>query len=449
LPKSSKGRRKTARSGRRRRKGSPRAGRIFLITFGFLVILALSLYGAYYIKNFSTSEMPFGEAANPRIESLSNEADGIIAGALFEAGISQSDVSSRKVRQKENDGVSWKYREIEVAVPSGISKERVKDGIRKSFSKRSDFVQEFVNEKGNSLTASVEVSGLRTHIIKFDFPAAKSPPGKEAAKKEKDKQKKPGEKAPGDRLQSDAYAQKSKAGASTGGFKPKVAIIVDDIGRSKTEINEIMELPEPVTLAILPNLPHSEYAALAAGQRGMEVMLHLPMEPKESSGYMGMDAGEEVLLMGLPKKDILKELKALLDSVPGIKGVNNHMGSKFMENEELMTMILEEMKNRELFFVDSMTSNGTVGFETAIKVGMKAGKRDVFLDQYPKGSDYVKSQLGKLVQIAKKRGYAIGICHPYTETIKALAETMPELSAEVEFTSVSRVLDGPREVSER
>lgn len=449
MPKSSKGRRKTARSGRRRRKGNPRAGRIFLITFGFLVILALSLYGAYYIKNFSTSELPFGKTTDSRIESLSNEADGIIAGALFEAGISQSDVSSKKVRQKENDGVSWKYSEIEVTVPSGISKERVKDGIRSSFSKRPEFVQEFISEKGNTLTASVEVGGLRTHNIKFDFPARESPPANAAAKKEKDKRKKPGEKAPGEGLQSDADPRKTKSGASTSGFKPKVAIIVDDVGRSKTKINELTELPEPVTLAILPNLRYSEYAAQAAGQRGMEVMLHLPMEPKESSGYMGMDAGEEVLLMGLPKKDILKDLKALLDSVPGIKGVNNHMGSKFMENEELMTMILEEIKDRKLFFVDSMTSDGTVGYETAVKVGMKAGKRDIFLDQYPNGADYVKSQLGKLVQIAKKRGYAIGICHPYPETIKALAETMPELSAEVEFTSVSRVLDGPREVSER
>ena len=186
MPKSSRGRRKTARPGRRRRKGSPRAGRIFLITFGFLVILAISLYGAYYIKNIGTPELPFGKTTDSRIESLSNEADGIIAGALFEAGISQSDVSSRKVRQKENDGVSWEYTEIEVTVPSGISKERVKDGIRGSFSKRPEFEQEFIGEKGNSLTASVKVDGLKTHKIQFDFPAAKSPPGSRAAKKEKD-----------------------------------------------------------------------------------------------------------------------------------------------------------------------------------------------------------------------------------------------------------------------
>lgn len=449
MPKSSKGSRSKKRGGpkRRRRKGNPRAGRIFLITFGFLVVLSLALYGAYYLKNTSIFESPRVETSGSRMEELADEADSILAGALFDVGISQSDVSSKEVRRKESNGVNWNYREFEVDVPSGVSKERVKDGIRSSFSKRPEFVQEFIGEKGNSLTASVKVGGIRTHKIKFDFPATKPPSGDTTADKEKSQRKKPDDKPQG--IDSDASSQKTKAATSPSGFKPKVAIIVDDVGRSKAQIDKLLNLPEPVTLAILPNLRYSKYAAEEAGKNGMEVMLHLPMEPKESSGYMGTDAGEEVLLMGLPIKDILKKLNVLLESVPDIKGVNNHMGSKFMENEELMELVLKDMKDKKLFFVDSLTTSGSVGYETALKIGMKTGKRDVFLDLYPKGPDYVKSKLRKLVEIAKKKGYAIGICHPYTDTINVLAETLPELSGEVEFTSVSRVLEGPREVSER
>jgi polysaccharide deacetylase 2 family uncharacterized protein YibQ len=80
-------------------------------------------------------------------------------------------------------------------------------------------------------------------------------------------------------------------------------------------------------------------------------MLHLPMEPMESSGYMGFDAGEDVLLVGQPKEAVLAKLGENLSSVPYIKGVNNHMGSKFMENQELMDMVLEEIDGRGLFFM--------------------------------------------------------------------------------------------------
>lgn len=237
--------------------------------------------------------------------------------------------------------------------------------------------------------------------------------------------------------------------ADSGAFEPKIAIIVDDIGMNKGPIDRLIELPAPVTLSVLPNLPYSKYAAEAARNKGLDVMLHLPMEPMESSGYTGSDAGEDTLLVGLPKGAVLAKLDENLSSVPYIKGVNNHMGSKFMENQELMDMVLEEIDSRGLFFIDSMTSSGSVGYKTALMMGMKTGKRDVFLDDSSKDAAYVKSQIEKLVGIAEKNGYAVGICHPYPGTVEVLTEMIPQIDSRVDIVPVSSILTGGGEVSER
>ena len=167
----------------------------------------------------------------------------------------------------------------------------------------------------------------------------------------------------------------------------------------------------------------------------------MPMEPKESSGYTAVDAGDNVLLVGLSKDVILSKLNKSLSSVPHVKGLNNHMGSKFMENGELTELILKDLKGKGLIFVDSKTSSGSKGYETALDLGMKTAQRDVFLDNSSKSSQYVKDQLEKLVDISKKRGYAIGICHPYPGTVKALSEMLPEINNEVEVVSISTIVN--------
>jgi polysaccharide deacetylase 2 family uncharacterized protein YibQ len=223
--------------------------------------------------------------------------------------------------------------------------------------------------------------------------------------------------------------------------KPKVVIIVDDLGFNKKSVDKLLQIPAQLSFAILPHLPYSRYAAEMAHKNGRDVILHLPMEPIDSSGYFGMDAGEDALLVGLPKSEILDKLEKNMSSVPYIKGVNNHMGSKFTENSELMELILQRIKNRGLFFVDSRTSSVTSGFQIARRLGMKAAERDLFLDEGSQGASYVRSQIDKLISISKEKGYAIGICHPYPNTVKVLSELIPQMKKEVEIIPVSGVVN--------
>ncbi|HML95361.1 MAG TPA: divergent polysaccharide deacetylase family protein [Thermodesulfobacteriota bacterium] len=299
-------------------------------------------------------------------------------------------------------------------------------------------------------------------------PVKKSPvkqPVKEARKKPAEEAtkppKKPGEKPgavkaeapvptagpePGGEKKAES---RDKKAVHDGGIRPRVAIIVDDIGQHKEPIDRLLKLEGPLTFAILPNLPYSKYAAEKAHARGWDVILHLPMEPMESSGYTGQDAGEDALLVGQSKEAILAQLDKNLASFPNIEGVNNHMGSKFMENDELMELVLERINSRGLYFVDSLTTPRSVGYKKAAHMGMRTVKRDVFLDLSSKGPDYVKSQLDRLVKISEKNGHAVGICHPYGATIEALTEYMPVLEKEVEMSNASDVVSRRKEVSER
>lgn len=224
--------------------------------------------------------------------------------------------------------------------------------------------------------------------------------------------------------------------------KPRVVIIVDDLGSKKEPIDKLLEIPAQLSFAVLPNLPYSKYAAEMAYKNGRDVILHLPMEPTDSSGYAAVDAGDGVLLMGLPKDKILDKLEKDLVSIPYIKGVNNHMGSKFTENSELMELVLEKIKSKGLFFVDSKTSLRTTGLQVAKKLGMKAAERDIFLDDGDlQAKGYVRSQVEKLIRLSKEKGYAIGICHPYPDTVKTLSELIPEIKKEVDIVPVSGVVN--------
>jgi len=162
-------------------------------------------------------------------------------------------------------------------------------------------------------------------------------------------------------------------------------------------------------------LPYSYDSALEIHGEGNEVMLHQPMEPLNAS----LDPGPGALYVKDKPEKIVTILDENISSLPFTSGVNNHMGSRFTERREKMKEALTVIKNNDLFFIDSLTSSHSIGYETARRLRLVAGYRNIFLDHYPKES-YVLSQLHKLKTYARAYGHAIGIGHPYPETLRAL-----------------------------
>lgn len=224
----------------------------------------------------------------------------------------------------------------------------------------------------------------------------------------------------------------------------RIALVIDDLGRSVEDIRTLERLGVPITYAVLPYEEETPAVAAELRKRNREILLHLPMEPRNRSENPGPGA----LLLGMPR-DQLRELTAdALQAVPGAVGVNNHMGSGLTEDEGSMEAILGVLAKRKLFFLDSRTSAQSVGYRTAMGLGLPAAERQVFLDNDPR-PEAIRAQFQRLLDLARQRGAATAIGHPLPSTLAALAEEVPRArAAGFEFVPVSYLLDQPGDAPE-
>jgi uncharacterized protein len=219
--------------------------------------------------------------------------------------------------------------------------------------------------------------------------------------------------------------------------KPKIAIIIDDLGYQTEIVERILNLNFPVAVSVLPFLSHSQLVAQMGKEKGMTVLLHLPMEPHNS----GVNPGQGAIFSTMSEEDIRNKVSSNLLNLPNIDGINNHMGSKVTENEEIMRVVLTEIKKRGMFFVDSMTSPNSVGYKLSKEMGIKTAYRSVFLDN-EKDLDYIRNQVKLLKEYAIRNGSAIAIGHPYCNTVDVLYEMDSLLQSEgIEIVNLEELLE--------
>jgi polysaccharide deacetylase 2 family uncharacterized protein YibQ len=199
----------------------------------------------------------------------------------------------------------------------------------------------------------------------------------------------------------------------------KVALIMDDMGNSPEALEELLDLGEPLTVAILPYSPHALETAQRAHEKGLEVLLHLPLESLNGNGS---ETGTEGLIRsGMGETEIRSILEDELDRIPFVRGVNNHMGSKITADAGMMRAILQPIRERGLFFLDSRTTANSVAYDVAVDMGIPAASRQVFLDA-DGDAGRIRERLLELFRIARRDGRAVGICHPFRETLRTLKE---------------------------
>lgn len=216
-----------------------------------------------------------------------------------------------------------------------------------------------------------------------------------------------------------------------------VAIIIDDMGRSTREADSLLAIDLPLTFSVIPGYAQARRVAEMTHDRGGEVMVHMPMEPQ---GYPEKRMEKNGLLLAESKEQIVSKVKGYLEEIPYGVGANNHMGSRFTESEEKMQPVLQVLKERGMFFIDSMTSPRSVGFRLARKMGIKSGVRQVFLDNV-QDVGLINAQLQQVADAARRRGSAIAICHPHPTTIQALSGMMPRLQKEgITFVHASQLV---------
>jgi polysaccharide deacetylase 2 family uncharacterized protein YibQ len=193
----------------------------------------------------------------------------------------------------------------------------------------------------------------------------------------------------------------------------QVALIIDDMGNNKQDA-AAFALPSNVTFAILPNKPLSKLFSKRATAQQREVMLHMPME-----SLAGNNQEKNVLLSSMAPIQIIQMLKIALSTVPDAVGVNNHMGSKLTQLTLPMSVTMEFLFEQGLFFVDSRTTKFSKAEVIAKQNGVLSTKRNVFIDHTPSPKQ-IDKQFQRLIRLSKKHGYAVGIAHPYPQTIEYL-----------------------------
>lgn len=219
-------------------------------------------------------------------------------------------------------------------------------------------------------------------------------------------------------------------------FSSKVAFIIDDLGYETEVAKKIMELEFPVALSILPFLQYSEFIAEEGRKYNREIMLHLPMEPNNSDA----DPGPGVIKSDMSEEEIRQAVRDCILNFPYIIGTNNHMGSKITEDREIMEIVLEEIREYNLFFIDSITTKDSIAYEVAQEMEIKSAVRSVFLDN-ENDMEYIKGQMLEVQETALIEGEVIAIGHSRINTFYVLKRMVPELiKAGIEIVPVSELV---------
>lgn len=214
---------------------------------------------------------------------------------------------------------------------------------------------------------------------------------------------------------------------------PKLAIIMDDIS-TNAQINELKKLSIKVTPSIFP--PEKEHPKTAELAKEFSVyMVHLPLQ---ALNYTNEKAN--TLRTGDSKEKISQRIKDIKKDFKGVKYINNHTGSDFTSDFKSTLALLAELKNSEIYFIDSLTTNKSTVLDASKKLGLKYVYRDVFLDNEQNVSKTLK-MINNAVAVAKKDGVAIAICHPYKSTFEALKIAQKDAFDGVEVVYVDKIYE--------
>lgn len=368
-------------------------------------------------------------------------------------GVDDTSIAVGTAERREDDQAIWQYVRMDAPCPASMSLDAIADALRASVEQSVGAEKDRVRLSTNIGTGGTTVfaASFAEHVC-VDLVLARTeiePPSEMPTA---------GSLAPlhgvdGEPLQTPATSNVEDLPLDSSGLGdmelgrkltgvlapvseiPRVALIVDDGGYGGAVTTSILALDPRLTLAILPDTPFAGHTAKQAAELGFEVLVHIPMEGTEpSAGAMSA---------GITAEEIQRRLDSALARVPGAAGVNNHMGSVFTSNTAAVDRFMTCLEGSGLFFVDSRTSARSCALDLALKHGISAAARDVFLDN-TKDPNYIIGQFNHLMEVAKERGRAIGVCHFRNTTAQVLVSMLPQLEKNgIKLVHVSELLQRP------
>lgn len=230
-------------------------------------------------------------------------------------------------------------------------------------------------------------------------------------------------------------AQPEQAKSSSTPPPNRMAIIIDDAGNDMKGTKEILNMPVKLTVAVMPFLQTTKKDAEAAHEKGMDVIVHMPMEPiKGRPEWLGPGA----ITSNLSDQEVRDRVEKAIKDVPYAIGMNNHMGSKITSDKRIMSIVLDVCREHGLFFVDSRTNFRSVVGELAAAKNMPPIGNDIFLDDH-NSKAHIRKQLDLAAQHAvdKKNCVVIGhVGHSGMNTSAVIRESITRLQNQVQFVGI-------------
>ena len=204
----------------------------------------------------------------------------------------------------------------------------------------------------------------------------------------------------------------------------QLIFVFDDGGQNLEQLKAFLELPFPVTVAVLPQITHSVEAADMVRKSGNELILHQPMQSVNSN----INPGPGAITPDMTEAQILSQLFVNINQIAPIAGMNNHEGSGITADAEIMAMILQMASENGIYFLDSRTNVETKVPYVAHELGYSYYERNIFLDN-EKTRDNALAELKKGLALANKNGSVIMIGHIWSADFlpALLKEAYPEL----------------------
>ncbi len=378
---------------KKRSKKSGKAGAIVVV---LAILIALSIGAVRYIQSPAGEALLLDVGFGGKYEIVQRDLDGRIVHALLMAGVERKSVI---IETKKAPGEDGRIAVVTASAPQDISLFEV-----------NSLITEAIVAGGGRVRSCSESSGGR--VIEMEIGTRRHTTHTCIVKKRRV------QKPPVDREQ------------------PRLSIIVDDFGYFYNQlVRDFLSLDIPITVTVIPGLKHSKKICEAAAEAGKEILCHLPMEPERGS----YDGGEIPLIrVEMSDKEIEKAVSGALETTPHVKGMNNHMGSRATADGRVMEAVLKVCKKHGLFFIDSMTTQRSAVREAARKVRVATLSNDLFIDN--KGEDR-RENMGKIISIARRKGYAVGIVHVKSGTLEDLEWMIGEAKrAGVKFVTISDML---------
>lgn len=228
--------------------------------------------------------------------------------------------------------------------------------------------------------------------------------------------------------------------------KPKLSLVIDDLGYSLNYAKKSFELEGDHTFAIIPDSVHAKSISKLAQQEGKEIIMHLPMQ---SSVHTASHESSS-LSSHMDEAQLIKTTQKFLNNMPHISGINNHMGSYLTQFSYIMRPVMETIykHNPNLYFLDSRTSAKSTAYVTALRSGLSASKRNVFLDHSSVPSE-ITYQFNLWLKRARQNNSAIAIAHPVKSTLSVLKPLLKKVQNDYQFVSLSKYLARDKQIEEK